>query len=386
MAYWQEVEERESESETHPFSLLQEPAISNLSSPPSGNTDGRLILASGETFPGYAPAYAEGIFPGEAVFATGMAGYVESLTDPSYAGQILVFTYPLIGNYPVGKKDSWESDRIWPVAVVVGECGPENFLPDWLYSQGVPLLRGVDTRALTRVLRSQGTVLAQVEIASSPILQPMQDHPEGEIASIPQLAAIVCCKEKKLHGKGKIRVVLVDCGMKKSILRHLLHYPVEVLQVPYNYDYSDEEFDGLLISNGPGDPMACQETIGVLKKALTRNKPTFGICLGAQLLNLAIGGKTYKLPFGHRGQNHPCLDLIEKRAILTSQNHGYAISEAHLPETWQVSFRSLNDGSVEGIRHQSLPIAGVQFHPESSPGPTDAAYLFDQFYQWIKKQ
>jgi carbamoyl-phosphate synthase small subunit len=172
--------------------------------------------------------------------------------------------------------------------------------------------------------------------------------------------------------------------MKENILRSLMKFPLQIVRVPYDYDYSEEEYDGLFISNGPGDPAVCKETIAILRKNLKRNKPVMGICLGAQLLALAIGGKTYKLKFGHRGQNHPCLDLERKVSILTSQNHGYAIDEKTLPRDWKVFFRSLNDQSVEGIMHKKHPFFAVQFHPESHPGPTDAFYLFEKFYEAIK--
>ncbi len=186
------------------------------------------------------------------------------------------------------------------------------------------------------------------------------------------------------YGTGVKKILAVDCGMKENIIRSLLKFPVQIKRVPFDYDYSNEEYDGLFLSNGPGDPAMCKETIAILRKNLKRGKPIMGICLGVQLLALAIGAKTYKLKFGHRGQNHPCMDLDRKACILTSQNHGYAIDEKTLPKDWKVLFRSLNDNSVEGIKHKKLPIFAVQFHPESSPGPTDAFYLFEQFYEMIK--
>ena len=342
----------------------------------------KLILQSGEVFPGLSPDWQKGDFFGEVVFTTGMTGYVESLTDPSYAGQILVFTYPLIGNYGVPDNSLWESHKIQASGVVIGteSCSSEhwnakrNFL-DWLASEQVPLISNVDTRALTKRLRKNGVALGSISHGSAPAA--FSDPNQSD------LIAKVSCKEKTIYSKGSKRIIAVDCGMKENILRSLLRSPVEIIRVPYDYDYSKEDFDGLFISNGPGDPSQAKKTIDILQKALTKKKPTFGICLGAQLMALAIGARTYKLKFGHRGQNHPCLDIKQDKAILTSQNHGYAIEENSLPSDWQTSFISLNDHSVEGISHKSLPFFAVQFHPESHPGPTDAAYLFDQFYELL---
>jgi carbamoyl-phosphate synthase small subunit len=189
------------------------------------------------------------------------------------------------------------------------------------------------------------------------------------------LVKTVSCDKPAVLTKGPKRLIAVDCGMKENIVRHLAKYPLEIIRVPYDYDYSEEPFDALFLSNGPGDPAKNTATAAILKKALKKEKPVFGICLGAQILALAIGAKTYKLKFGHRGQNHPCLDLKAGKAILTSQNHGYA--------DWEATFLSLNDRSVEGIAHKCLPFSAVQFHPESNPGPKDAVYLFDQFYRTI---
>jgi carbamoyl-phosphate synthase small subunit len=341
-----------------------------------------LALKSGEAFSGFSPDWQKGDFFGEVVFTTGLTGYVESLTDPSYAGQILVFTYPLIGNYAVPRPEFWESGKIQASGVVVGTVSQNSFhwnaersFLDWLEREKIPLIAGVDTRAITKLLRKEGVVLGAIATGETP-----QSFSDPNRAN---LIGKVSCKEKKVLGKGAKRIIAVDCGMKENILRHLTRYPLEIVRVPYDYDYSQEPFDGLFISNGPGDPSKAKETIAVLRKALPRKKPTFGICLGAQLMALAIGAKTYKLRFGHRGQNHPCLDVLADRAILTSQNHGYAIDQKSLPADWQATFVSLNDGSVEGIAHRTLPYFAVQFHPESHPGPTDAAYLFDKFYEML---
>jgi len=342
-------------------------------------TPSRLLLSTGEIFPGFSPAWQEGAYFGEAVFTTGMTGYVESLTDPSYAGQILAFTYPLIGNYGVPSRESWESDRIQAAGVITGyvsECpshwDSESSFLEWLKQHNTPLITGVDTRELTKRLRKSGVSLAAIVVGDKKprkFVDPNLEH----------LVSRVSLPAKELVSKGKKRIIAVDCGMKQNILRCLSRFDVEIVRVPFNYDYTSEQFDGLFVSNGPGDPLMCVETIEILKKALKLKKPTFGICLGSQILSLAIGAKTYKLKFGHRGQNHPCMDLEKKKCVLTSQNHGYAIDEKTLPKDWKITFRSLNDNSVEGIAHKTLPFFAVQFHPEAHPGPTDAFYLFEKF-------
>jgi carbamoyl-phosphate synthase small subunit len=343
----------------------------------------RLVLHNGESYEGFSPAWQADAFFGEVVFTTGMVGYVESLTDPSYAGQILTFSYPLIGNYGVPKKQHWESSKIHASGVIVGELSPfyahyqaESSLVEWLEKQKVPLLCGVDTRALTKSLRTSGVALGA-------ITQDTKDPDHFFDPNKTHLVAKVSCPEIKEYGSGKKKIIVVDCGMKENILRCLLQFPVKIKRVPHNYDYLGEDYDGIFISNGPGDPVQCKETIAVLEKAILRNKPIFGICLGAQILALSIGAKTYKLPYGHRGQNQPCQTPGSKRCYLTSQNHGYAIEETTLPDDWKVTFRNLNDLSVEGIAHRTHPFFAVQFHPEASPGPVDAMYLFKQFYELL---
>ncbi len=345
----------------------------------------KLLLKSGDVFQGLSPAWQKEPFFGEAVFTTGMTGYVESLTDPSYAGQILVFTFPLIGNYGVPPRASWESEKIQAAGVVVSDISltashwdSESPLLAWLERERIPLLTGADTRAIAKTLRKQGVALGAICPAGA---RPRRfpDPNQGHLVKQVSLPA------RQEYGSGRKTILAVDCGMKENILRHLLKYPVKVVRVPYDYDYSEEEYDGLFLSNGPGDPTVCKETIAILQRAMKRKNPIFGICLGAQILSLAIGARTYKLKFGHRGQNHPCKDLERDRCILTSQNHGYAIEEKSIPKDWKVLFSSLNDGSVEGIVHKTMPWFAVQFHPESNPGPTDAAYLFDRFYEEVKK-
>jgi carbamoyl-phosphate synthase small subunit len=322
---------------------------------------------------------------GEVVFSTGMTGYVESLTDPSYAGQILVFTYPLIGNYGVPRQELWESGKIHAKGVIVSEAcekwshyqGRRSFA-EWLDKQGVSLLTGVDTRALTRAIRSHGSMPGM--ISELGIEAPSFPAPEQE-----DLLASVSISQPKTYGEGPLKVIAVDCGMKENILRHLCRFPMTVKRVPHDYDYSNEDWDGVFLSNGPGDPKNCVKTIAILQKAMERAKPIFGICLGTQLMALAAGARTYKLPFGHRGHNQPCISTKSELSYITSQNHGYAIAADSLPSDWRISYRNLNDGSVEGIEHLHLPFSAVQFHPEAAPGPTDTTSLFDSFYQLLLK-
>lgn len=339
-----------------------------------------LLRVSDAVFEGVSPSYQTGIYPGEVVFTTGMTGYIETLTDPSYAGQIVVFTYPLIGNYGVPPKELWESEKIWAEGVVIADLchNPSHYQSEqtllaWLKEQGVPVIANVDTRALTKFLREKGTTAG--EIVSS-IQEPRREHPQYNA-----LVKTVSTPEIKKHGSGKKRVIALDCGMKHNILRELVKRGVEVIQCPYDYDFTNEPYDGLFLSNGPGDPTDCMISVKLVQKAMKQEKPIFGICLGTQLMALAAGAKTYKLKFGHRGHNQPCLDVERDHAYLTSQNHGYAIDEKTLPKGWVINFKNLNDGSTEGIKHVEKPFFSVQFHPEAYPGPHDTRYLFDQFIE-----
>ncbi len=332
---------------------------------------------SGTSFGALVPA------SGEVVFTTGMVGYDLSLTDPSFRGQILVCTYPLIGNYgvPPAGSDAFESDRIQAAGLVVStlssdtsHAGYPRSLDAWLKAEGIPGVQGIDTRALTLRLRERGTLLGRLLPAGTasvdvPLVDPNRQHVVAEVS----------IKVPVLHGKGSRRVVLVDCGAKRSIVRGLVERGVEVLQVPHDHDYTGEAWDGLLVSNGPGNPEQCRATIAVLRRALALGKPVFGICLGAQLLALASGARTYKLRYGHRGQNQPCREAGSPRCVLTSQNHGYAIDPDTLQGDWEVWFTNANDGSVEGLRHRRRPYSAVQFHPEARPGPHDSDGLFDRF-------
>lgn len=334
----------------------------------------KLYLSDGTTFDGLAPDWQTGAFNGEVVFNTGMTGYIESLTDPSYSNQILVFTFPLIGNYGVDVRVT-ESDKIQVAGVIVSEAcegwshgNSDRSLIDWLHEQNIPILTDVDTRALTKYLRTRGTMagcISDVSVKKSDITV------NQEFVSIEKPAIY--------NPEGKKKVILVDCGAKENIVRSLVAQGLQVKRVPYNYDYTHEDYDGVMLSNGPGDPTDYEITIGIARKAIAMDRPIFGICLGTQILALAAGGKTYKLKYGHRGHNQPCIQTSTGKGFITSQNHGYAIDAKSLPSDWKVSFTNLNDGSVEGIDHVSKPFFSVQFHPEATPGPTDTAWLFKTF-------
>lgn len=349
-------------------------------------TPAQIVLETGETFYGQAPEDQDSIAFGEVVFNTGMVGYVESLTDPSYSGQILVFTYPLIGNYGISAKDTWESKKIHVKGVVMSELAPfysshsaQHSLLQELTEQKIPYLVGVDTRALTKRLRTRGVIPGAIT--------PLNVTPaEFEDFSKVHWVEKASITEPQLYGSGEKLIIAIDCGMKENIIRNLLNFPVRIKRVPHDYDFTNEPFDGVFISNGPGDPLQCDATIKILQKALAKKKPTFGICLGTQLMALAVGAKTYKLPFGHRSQNQPCMDLATQRCFLTSQNHSYAVDETTLPADWRISFKNLNDQSVEGIEHTTLPFFAVQFHPEAAPGPLDTTWLFKKFYDLIISQ
>jgi carbamoyl-phosphate synthase small subunit len=342
-----------------------------------------LVLASGEEFKGHAPVWQHGVFFGEIVFNTGMTGYVETLTDPSYAGQILTFTFPLIGNYGVGNAVDWESKKIHVRGVVLQTAynDPKHYaveknLLTWLEEQKIPVLTAVDTRALTKAIREHGTVLGA-------LVCQRETPKKFEDIDAQHWVKQVTLDQPITLGSGTKKIIAVDCGMKENIMRELLKFPIRIKRVPFDYDYSNEDYDGIFLSNGPGDPKLCETTVAILKQAMKKNKPIFGICLGTQLMALAIDADTYKLNYGHRGQNQPCQEIKTQRAFLTSQNHGYAIDEKTLPKDWHVSFINLNDGTVAGIQHNSKPWFSVQFHPEAAAGPHDTHFLFNDFYKLL---
>jgi carbamoyl-phosphate synthase small subunit len=325
-----------------------------------------------------------GSVAGEVVFNTGMVGYPECLTDPSYAGQILILTYPLIGNYgvPGPEADCLESERIQVAGlVVVEECTAANHwnsarsLADWLALEKVPGLSGIDTRALTQKLRTAGSMLGKLTYGaeSVPFRDPNQEN----------LVAQVSGKEPVCHGNGGKRVVVIDCGCKNNTIRSLLKRGVAVKVVPWDWPVEEESCAGVVVSNGPGDPRTCAATIEQVRRLLAREVPVMGICLGNQILALAAGAETYKLKYGHRGQNQPCVMRGSQRCYITAQNHGYAVDEKSLPPDWLPWFTNANDGTNEGIRHRSKPFLGVQFHPEAAPGPCDTEFLFDDFVKLL---
>jgi carbamoyl-phosphate synthase small subunit len=349
----------------------------------------KLILQDGLVFEGYSFG-SETCGSGEVVFNTGMVGYPETMTDPSYRGQILVLTYPLVGNYgvPAGSNanelfKNFESDKIQIQGMVVSEHSQEfshwsavKSLSDWMKENGVPGIYGIDTRALTKKLRSSGTMLGKIVVDG-------KDAPENTDPNLRNLAAEVSVKEPVKYGSGEKTVVVVDCGVKNNIIRSLVKRGVSVLRVPWNYNFLDIKADGVLISNGPGDPKMCGETIANVRAALAGNTPILGICLGSQILALAAGANTYKLKYGHRGQNQPCVEVGTKKCFITSQNHGFAVDAETLPSDWREWFVNDNDETNEGIIHCSKPFFGVQFHPEGAPGPDDSEFIFDMFIKTL---
>ncbi len=343
----------------------------------------KLVLSDGEVFEGESFG-AELSVSGEVVFNTGMVGYPESLTDPSYEGQILVLTYPLVGNYGVPEgMPYFESEKIHIRALIVSEYSwsyshwsARKSLSEWLIRNNVPAMHGVDTRRLTKKLREKGVMLGKVVFEED---VPFEDPNKFNLVSK------VSISEPVVYEGGDLRVVLIDCGVKQSIIRQLLNKGITVVRVPWDYDFYNMDYDGVLISNGPGDPKMCTPTINHVKKAMNEEKPVFGICLGHQILGLAAGADTYKLKYGHRGQNQPCVLNGTKRCFITSQNHGFAINDDALGNDWKVWFSNVNDRTNEGIIHSSGIFRSVQFHPEASPGPFDAGYLFDEFKEVMLK-
>lgn len=351
----------------------------------------RLVLEDGSTFEGSHFGYEKSV-AGEIVFNTAMTGYPESLTDPSYKGQILVATYPLIGNYGVPGKDEkdnlftfYESDKIHITALIISDYSEKynhwnakKSLTDWMIENKIPGIFGIDTRALTKIIREKGVMLGKLIFEDDEIdfYDPNKEN----------LVNQVSIKEKQIYGDGKYHILLIDCGVKNNIIRNLLKRDVTVIRVPWNHDISKEKYDGLFISNGPGDPTQCQITIDNLKQAFQKDKPIFGICLGNQLMALASGASTYKMKYGHRSHNQPVLYVGTDKAYITSQNHGFAVDNETLKSDWTPMFINLNDDTNEGFKHIDKPFFSTQFHPEASGGPTDTDFLFDEFLSMIKEK
>ena len=377
----------------------------------------RLILEDGTTFCGWSFGF-DGNTSGEVVFNTAMSGYPESLTDPSYAGQILVTTFPLIGNYGVpdtgngadGLPLFMESDRIHAKALVVADYSEQyshwnakESLASWLKCEKVPGITGIDTRRLTKVLREHGVMMGRIEMSEELRVKSEEFAtalPESEDYGSVNWVEQVSCKEVITYrpdttavansslftlNSSLKKVVLVDCGVKANIIRCLIRRGIEVVRVPWDYDFNELEFDGLFLANGPGDPERCEKTVAHIRTFLNNPevKPCMGICLGNQLLARAAGANTYKLKYGHRSHNQPVQQVGTTRCFITSQNHGYAVDDKTLPADWEPLFVNMNDGSNEGIRHKTNPWMSAQFHPEACSGPVDTEFLFDEFVKML---
>jgi carbamoyl-phosphate synthase small subunit len=369
----------------------------------------QLILDDGTRFTGQSFG-AKVAAAGEVVFNTAMTGYPESLTDPSYKGQILVLTYPLIGNYGVPGSaireqlsKYFESDQVHISGLVVASYTADynhwnalESLSDWLKEHNVPGICGIDTRAVTKLLRERGTMLGKLVQTDSSEIELYDPNQEN-------LVSLVSCRQPLIYtrdsldtgsdgsripgsqpGSDDLRIMLVDCGVKNNIIRCLINLGATVIRVPWDHDFTREDYDGLVISNGPGDPQKCLPTISHLQKAIQQDRPVFGICLGNQLLSLAGGATTYKLKYGHRGYNQPVLRVGTNRAYITSQNHGFAVDDSTLGADWEPFFINLNDHTNEGIRHKTKPFFSTQFHPEASGGPTDTRFLFNDFIDLVR--
>ncbi len=352
----------------------------------------KLILEDGSVYPGYSFGHLSDT-DGEVVFNTGMVGYPETMTDPSYCGQILVCTYPLIGNYGVPPKKTennlltkFESDKIQVRALVVSDYSfeyshwdAERSLDEWMKEEKIPGIYGVDTRAITQTLRESGTMLGKIVPEDDDAAIGIIDDPNDR-----NLAADVSVEDPVVYKAGDKKIVLVDCGVKNNIIRAFLGRNITVQRVPHDYNFMEMEFNGIMLSNGPGDPKKCTKTIEHVKQAMAENIPMLGVCLGSQLIALAAGADTYKLKYGHRSHNQPVNEMGTRRCYITSQNHGYAMDATTLPQDWREWFINDNDGTNEGIIHISKPFFGAQFHPEASPGPDDSEFIFDMFVRALK--
>lgn len=364
-----------------------------------------LHLSTGETFSGQligAPLKAAG----ELVFTTALVGYSESLTDPSYFGQILVFSYPLIGNYgvpPVPDQDwsqltnGFESDRVHATAVIVADDSHQAFhwtshqsLDSWLREQKVPGIVGLDTRHLIHLIRNNPGLSAKLEPVEPQGLR-YPDHLERTDdqgffnPGSHNVVSEVSVTEPVLLGKGNVRIAIPDCGIKWNILRQMIRQDCEIELLPWDTNPESVDCSGWLLSNGPGNPLQTGNLIPNIQKLLEQHRPILGICLGHQLLSIAAGFNSKKMPYGHRSHNQPVYLTGTRKGYMTSQNHGYVIDDSHIPEDWEIWFRNVNDETVEGIRHRTKPFRGVQFHPESAGGPRDTSWIIGQFISEVKR-
>ncbi len=351
--------------------------------------DAKLILDDGTVLVGKSFG-AETPMAGEVVFNTAMVGYPESLTDPSYLGQILVVTYPMVGNYGVpkdslvnGVSEFFESERIQVSGLIISDYSKEyshwnaeKSLGDWLKEHNVPGIYGIDTRELTKILREKGAMKGKIVFENENEIDFVNPDEENQVAK-------ASCKEVITYEGGSTRIVLVDCGVKHNIIRCLLQRGVTVVRVPWDYDFNQLEWDGLFISNGPGNPDHCEVTVQHIRKAMETSKPICGICMGNQLLSKAGGATIYKLKYGHRSHNQPVKLVGTQKCFITSQNHGFAVANASLGADWEPMFINLNDGTNEGIRHKTKPFFSAQFHPEAMSGPTDTDFIFDMFLEKV---
>ena len=353
-----------------------------------------LVLEDGTKFHGKSFGYDQPV-AGEVVFNTAMMGYPESLTDPSYAGQLMTLTYPLVGNYgvppfsvePDGLATFMESDKIYASAIIVADYSEKyshwnavESLASWLKREHVPGITGIDTRQLTKVLREHGVMMGKIIFDDEP-----DNIPTAEYEGVNWVDR-VSCKEiiRYNEGAGK-KVVLVDCGVKNNIIRCLVNRGVEVIRVPWNYDYTSMDFDGLFLGNGPGDPDMCEDAVNVIRRQMSLSrKPICGICMGNQLLAKAGGATIYKLKYGHRSHNQPVREVGTNRCYVTSQNHGYAVDAKTLGSDWRELFVNMNDGSNEGVCHKENPWFTSQFHPEACSGPVDTEFMFDRFIKTLE--
>jgi len=351
--------------------------------------------------------YSTRVF-GEIVFNTGMVGYPETLTDPSYSGQILTLTYPLIGNYGVpdpalkdndGISKFFESERIQARGLVIHDLSMVSShwnlsmtLDEWLYKENIPGISGIDTRALTKKLRTNGVMMAALVVSSKDIdeeeiikeLSTAQDYNSEKFMDA------VSTKDVQVYGKEKQTVVVIDTGVKNAILRNIRNIGYKVVKVPWNTSIEkilSYKPKGVVVSNGPGDPQNCPETIATAKSLIEKNIPTLGICLGAQIIGLAGKADTYKLKYGHRGQNKPCINLEDNHVYVTSQNHGYCINPKSLKDSdFDLWFTNADDKTVEGIKHKTQKCIAVQFHPEASPGPYDCKFVFEKLKTLMEEE